>query len=60
MDWLFVGGEVNANNEKELKERDRVDCVINTTEEVANYFPEDFIYVNYHILVRKIINSIFK
>eukprot|EP00753_Platysulcus_tardus_P000879 PLAT10766.1.p1 GENE.PLAT10766.1~~PLAT10766.1.p1 ORF type:complete len:287 (+),score=87.65 PLAT10766.1:572-1432(+) len=44
--WLFLGGERNANNLKELTVRTGCAYVLNAAAESINYFPERFTYLN--------------
>ncbi len=43
LNWLFLGGETNASNHKELKVRTEVTHILNVACEAGCFFKEDFI-----------------
>ena len=47
--YLFLGGERNAHNHKELTYRTNVVGVLNMAWEVPNFFPSEFRYLNVSI-----------
>jgi hypothetical protein len=47
--FLYLGGERNAHNRKELMERTRVTHVVNMACEVANFFSKEIKYASYPI-----------
>jgi protein-tyrosine phosphatase len=48
LDNLFLGSAFNAANYAFLKDLD-IDIIINITHEISNYYPTDFMYVQYKI-----------
>ena len=47
--FLFLGGDRNAKNLKELQVRTRVTHIVNAAWECSNHFPSAFVYENYRI-----------
>ena len=45
--YLYLGGERNAGNLKELTARTHITHILNTAWEVANFYPEKFVYRHY-------------
>jgi len=45
IEYIYLGGERNAKNEKELIVRTDISYIINCATEVPNYFPEQFEYL---------------
>ena len=50
LDWLYLGGENNAKNEKELKIRTKISYILNVSSEVPLYFQGEFIHKKIDIL----------
>ncbi|KAI0982380.1 hypothetical protein GJ496_009237 [Pomphorhynchus laevis] len=48
LDTLFLGSEWNASNYEELKERN-VGYILNVSNEIDNFFPADFKYMNIRV-----------
>jgi hypothetical protein len=47
--FLFLGGDRNAKNLKELQVRTRITHIVNMAWECANHYPTDFTYANFRI-----------
>jgi len=47
--FLYLGGERNASNKTELTLRTHITHILNVAWEVANFYPDLFIYQNYSI-----------
>jgi protein-tyrosine phosphatase len=45
---IFLGSAFNAGNFNSLENLD-IDIIINVTNEINNYYPDDFVYINYKI-----------
>jgi hypothetical protein len=47
--FLFLGGDRNAKNLKELQVRTRITHIVNMAWECANHYPNEFAYANFRI-----------
>ncbi|KAM3134639.1 hypothetical protein pb186bvf_013281 [Paramecium bursaria] len=46
LDWLYLGGEINATNEVELEKRTNISYILNAAYECPNYYPQKFNYLH--------------
>jgi len=49
LDWLYLGGDRNSSNHKELTVRTNVKCILNVSVECRNHFPAEFTYKKYDL-----------
>jgi len=49
LDWLYLGGDRNSSNHKELTVRTNIAYILNVSIECKNHFPDEFKYKKYDI-----------
>lgn len=50
MEWLYLGGAINSENEIELDLRTNVTCILNAAAECPNYYPLKYRYLKLQLL----------